>query len=119
MNTSKKSKVFDIIGGPSRDQIIDALKYAHDADAKIPIHFSIIWNFTGNSEDPGSCIIVAIRSIRIYSVGHKNRSGHQLDIEGHCEADINSPYTAIFKEYRFRTSYNTESKKGTITFFAK
>ena len=109
MNTKQfevKSRSYDIVGGPNRDLLFDACKYAHSRGVDIPVVFSII----------NSSVLTSIMNIRINGIEHEDGSGESFNLHGYCESDVNHRGgIPVFKSYGFKAWYNSKSRKGYIT----
>jgi hypothetical protein len=115
MNTNRSYK---IVGGPSRDTIFDACKYACDERVSIPVEFKVAIAFTAPPDDPGCTYIeMGMTDVVITGISLEDGSGSSFNIEGSCKADLSSFSTKHdFKSYRFKAWYNTKKREGTIRF---
>ena len=84
----------EIISGPSRDKLFDALKYAYDKDAKFRIEFGF------RSPAPHSVPTIT----RLTSIEHEDGSGCSFNLEGYC--------TLNGVSRRFHAYYNTRRRGG-------
>ena len=114
MNTNGKS--FEIINGPSRDTLFDAVKYAFDKSAIIPIQFDVTSNraIVESGQDYNSS--TRAKDLEIVYIEHEDGSGHSFNIYGRCSIDakFNSGYRVIYERYKFRAYYNAKTRKGFI-----
>jgi hypothetical protein len=118
MNTNKfeiTKRSFGIKNGPSRDLLIDSLKYAYDKGKVLPVDFSIAVGYTTPLDDPG-CAFVAmkIESLTITSLEHEDGSGYSFNLAGYCRATL-SPWGEV-KPYKFKAYYNAKVREGRIEF---
>lgn len=117
MNTDKfriKERTCDIIGGPGKDLLFDACKYAYSDTVKIEIEFMIVGGYTMPTNDPG-CAIVPLKAkdFRIIEIGHEDGSGESFNLRGYCYAIL----TSSNKDYipcKFSSYYNAKKRKGFI-----
>lgn len=110
MNTNQKNEYFDIIGGPNKDILFDACKYAFVKGAVIPINFDIAANYTMSKGDPNcACLKMDATDFRIMGVDNEDGSGESFNIRGYAKKEGN--------QFRFRGYYNTKRRQGFITFF--
>ena len=120
MSTKNSDSVFsfEIANGPSRDAIFDAIKYAYDDEAKIPLEFLLAHGYTMPQGSPGQAIVpVKTKAWRLTSVQHEDGSGVSFNIEGYCKANLrlSTPERAIgYLAYRFKAYYNCRSRNGMI-----
>lgn len=120
MNTKMNSKTYKIVGGPNRDRLIDAFKYAFDSDVKIPIDFQVVYGTTMPTSHPGCAnIYLNLRDIRILSIQHECGSGYSFNIEGYLKTRLDNPWEILETEmydYQFTAYYNADTRKGVISF---
>lgn len=121
MDTKKKEteRTFDIVGGPNRDRLFDACKYAYDEAAQSPINFSVAVGYTAPKHHPGCAYIpMFVSDIKIAGIEHEDGSGESFNLHGYCKADPDSTIDNAMtcKTYSFEAYYNTKSRNGWITF---
>ena len=120
MNTSKNSRTYKIVGGPNRDRLFDAIKYAYDADVKVPIDFQVVYGTTMPTTHPGCAnIYLQLRGVRIRQISHESGSGYSFNIEGYLKTRLDNPCEIIeseMHEYRFVAYYNADKREGTMLF---
>ena len=75
-------KYFNIIGGPSRDLLFDACKYACAQDgAFVPIRFKVVWGYTMPPDDPGCAYVgMPVERVRIIEIAHADGSGQSFNL---------------------------------------
>lgn len=117
MNTNRS---FKIVGGPSRDAIFDACKYACDERVSIPVDFKVAIGYTAPLDDPGCAYIkMAMTDVVILGISLEDGSGSSFNIEGSCKADLFSfGAEHDLKTYKFKAWYNTKNREGSIRFEA-
>lgn len=117
MNTPSQS--YSIVGGPSKDLLFDACKYAHSKNVGVPLDFHVALAFTAPLNDPGCAYIkMALKDVVVTGISHEDGSGESFIIEGHCAADLHSFGSIaeyVYEHYRFKAYYNTHRRKGTFT----
>ena len=116
MNTPSKS--YSIVGGPSKDLLFDACKYAHSENVGVQLDFHVALGFTAPPSDPRCAYIkMALKDVVVTGISHEDGSGESFIIEGHCDADLHSFGIAeyVYEHYRFKAYYNTHRRKGTFT----
>lgn len=120
MNTNSSSETtsyeYLIFGGPNRDTLFDACKYAYDKDAVIPIFFAVAESYTAPLNGP-ICAYTALEMdvTSICGISHEDGSGVRLIVDGYCIAkfsnSLNGRTTCSFKAY-----YNARTRDGHISF---
>lgn len=115
-----KEKTYDIIGGPSKDLLFDACKYAYNAlPTNIGLYFSVVKGYTTPVDNPGCAyVLMDISDIRIVGIEHEDGSGESFNLHGYCNIN-EKPLAAglLLKSYKFKAYYNAKTRKGTISFF--
>ena len=143
--STKKTWGFDVFDGPSRDRLFDACKYAYDDEDEINLNFKVAICYRGHLNDRDrKGLPMCIIGMRLIEVGHKDDSGHKFNLSGNCKADLglNEIVTAKtysmydlkayhhkyckkdydyegkedLKFYQFKAFYDTNTRKGYITF---
>ena len=116
MNT-KKEKCYNIIAGPNKDKLFDALKYACSKGTRIPVEFVVALGYTMPKGDPGRAVVpMHTTDFKIMGIEDKDGSGESFNLHGYCKADLCSFGTPTYRSYRFKAYYNTKRRSGTITF---
>lgn len=100
-----KSVTYNIINGPNRDAIYDAMKYQYEI--KIPIKFMI--EKSHNSD--GTTNLMTTRNLIIASIEHESGTGYDLNLAGFIDVMVNESW----HPYRFKIYYNVKTRKGHIT----
>lgn len=117
MNTER---LFEITNGPSKDALFDACKYAYSKTAKITIEPKIAVGCTMPLGPGCGCtyIPMRIKDVVIVGIEHENDSGESFNLRGECQAELKSldSKKAVYRPYKFKASYNTRTRKGTISF---
>lgn len=120
MDTKKNSRTYKIVGGPNRDRLFDAIKYAYDADVKVPLNFQVFYGTTMPTWHPGCAnILLQLKDIRVCSIQHESGSGYSFNIEGYLKTRLDNPceiFETEMKEYKFTAYYNADTREGTISF---
>lgn len=113
---TKKKDYFEIIGGPNKDLLFDACKYAYDKLSNIAIDFTVISGYTTSPDDPACAYVVMnVSDFKIAGIEHENGSGESFNIHGYCK--LNQDTQGILAcSCRFKAYYNARSRKGTISF---
>ena len=107
MNTRR----FDIIDGPNRDMIFEAMKYVFDDGVVIPIKFDIVsWYSMPPTTDGCTKALLNTKRIKIEEIKHIDETGHMLKLAGCLEAKLSTE----FLPYQFESLYNTATRKGSI-----
>ena len=88
MNTNSSSETtsyeYLIFGGPNRDTLFDACKYAYDKDAVTPIFFGVAEGYTAPLSDPGCAYAALEMSVtKINGISHEDGSGVSFNIRGY------------------------------------
>lgn len=120
MDTTKQARKrhYEIEGGPNKDMLFDACKYAYDKHAKIPIDFAVALAYTRPKSDPG-CIYIRMKiaNIVISGIEHEDGSGESFNLRGYCSADLETiSGNATLIPYEFEAYYDSKRRKGHITF---
>lgn len=118
MNTKKtEEKYYEIVAGPNKDALFDVCKYACNKAAKLTVDFAVAIGYTMPKNNPGCAYIpMAITDIIIYGIEHEDGSGESFNLHGYCKADLNSLGGNNVKPYRFKSYYNSKTRKGCIAF---
>ena len=106
-------RIFRIIGGPNKDLLFDACKYANARNARFTVRFTVAAGVT-DAED-GAYVPISVKNFVITGIEHEDGSGEKFNIKGFCEADFNDGTTG-FKGYGFKAFYDTKKRLGTISF---
>lgn len=122
MNTKEATvgaKYYDIVGGPNRDILFDACKYAYDDNVKLPVGFKIVIGYTTSPDNPGyTYMMMAATDFLISGIEQEDGSGEKFNLTGYCKADLDYSGGALnYKPYRFMAHYDSKKRKGFITFF--
>ncbi|MGI6612525.1 MAG: hypothetical protein ACOX0Z_03075 [Candidatus Nanosyncoccaceae bacterium] len=122
MDTKKKNvtatRTFSIEGGPNKDRLCDAFKYAYSEADTIDIDFSVVIGYTMPPSDPGCAyVLMPISDVKITSLQHEDGSGESFNIGGYCKADLtHSGGRRAPTVCRFEAYYNAKTRKGKISF---
>ncbi|MBP5656038.1 hypothetical protein J6X15_00410 [Candidatus Saccharibacteria bacterium] len=106
----KKDVFYAIENGPSRDTLLDALKYACDKNANVTVDFEVIAP-PSDGQFAGKRVLIA--DWRIMGVSHEDGSGNSFNIFGSCKANVR--HVGI-KYVDFKAYYNTRTRKGNVHF---
>lgn len=105
------NRVFDIVDGPNREAIFDAMLYTYEA--KIPIDFNIVLGYTAPPSDPTAAAhMLGMKNFQIHSIQHEDGSGYSFNLEGYADVRNGSGYTPC----KFKAYYHARSRKGHIKF---
>ena len=120
MNTNSSSETtsyeYLIFGGPNRDTLFDACKYAYDNDAVIPIFFAVAEGYTAPLSDPGCAYAALEMSItKICGISHEDGSGVSFNIRGYCMVKFSNGRNEM-KTCSFKAYYNARTRDGHISF---
>ncbi|MBR3180047.1 hypothetical protein IKF57_00735 [Candidatus Saccharibacteria bacterium] len=118
MNTKKK-KFYDIVGGPNRDAIFDACKYAKDKNVVFPLEFKVSTGYTGHPDEPEAAyVLMKAKNFSIYSIEHEDGSGQSFNLKGHLEIEVYLEHHTVpsWRPRYFEAYYNTKTRKGHICF---
>ncbi len=108
-----KKIMYDIVGGPNRDVIFDAMKYAYD-NLRIPIEFRIAKGYSASKDDPGSvAFLLKTQNIQIHTIQHEDGTGYNFNLKGFI--DIAFTTGEYYTPCKFEAHYNAKTRKGTIT----
>lgn len=103
------AKRFDIIGGPSRDVIFDAMKHYIDKEVIIPVRFDIVsWYSAPPTTDGCTKTLLDIQRVEIEEI--KQEKGYKLKLGGRLEAKLSEAYLP----YQFAAVYDTATCRGSI-----
>lgn len=111
---------YEIVDGPSRETLFDALKYAYDDNVVISATFTVApqeWNLP--NQEPRPIFPAKTKSWRITHISHEDGSGYSFNIEGYCKANLRRHVTTYegrtgYLMYRFKSYYNCRTRKGRI-----
>ena len=109
MNTNREERTYDIVGGPNKDALFDACKYAYAKDATVTVAFDVAFGYTMPKGHP-SCAYMKmnVTDFVIAGIEHEDGSGDSFNIHGYCKCDAGD---------RFRAYYNAKLREGSISFF--
>ena len=123
MNTKNDriyNRTYKIAGGPNRDRLFDAIKYAYDVDTKVPINFQVVYGTTMPTTHPGCAnIYLQMRNICVVSIQHECGSGYSFNIEGYLKTRLDNPHEILeseMRDYRFKAYYNADTREGVMSF---
>jgi len=117
MRTEEKiTRSFDIVGGPCKDTLFDACKYAGNKDMRIAVDFKIAYGHTGG----GSLVIyLPVSDIVILGIENEDGSGESFNLKGSLTAnlDIDKVYSSGVPttRYSFKAYFSSKTRKGHIT----
>lgn len=120
MNTNSSSETtsyeYLIFGGPNRDTLFDACKYAYDKDAVIPIFFAVAESYTAPLNGP-ICDYTALEMdvTSICGISHEDGSGVSFNIRGYCMVKFSNGRNEM-KTCSFKAYYNARTRDGHISF---
>ena len=123
MDTDKsKNRCYNIVGGPNKDTIFDACKYAYSKSSHIDVYFSVVTGYTAPPETPGCAhVLMDLSDIVIAGVEHEDGTGDKLNLHGYCNVNengfLNTTGCLARCPYKFTAYYNTRERKGTINFY--
>ncbi|MBP5647874.1 hypothetical protein J6X04_01115 [Candidatus Saccharibacteria bacterium] len=110
MGIKINATTFNIIGGPNRDNLFDAMKYAYEI--KIPIKFDIVAGYTAPVGNPDRhALLLDVKNIQIHTIQHEDGSGYSFNIYGYI--DVKEP-NGYYSPYNFYIYYSARSRKGSI-----
>lgn len=113
MNTNERS--FEIMGGPSRDTLFDACKYAY-SEAVIPLEFSIAIGYTAPpSSGKALCMTRKVSNIRISSIEHEDGSGDKFNLHGYYNPGILTKASSEIQFKEFHAFYDVKQRRGLMT----
>ncbi|MBR0372685.1 hypothetical protein IJH72_01960 [Candidatus Saccharibacteria bacterium] len=119
MNTNRtenKGESFEIVGGPNKDLLFDACKYAYSRTAKVPVEFSIVLGSTmPEGHSGGAYLLMPTADFRICGIQHEDGSGESFNLSGYCKAQ--TYWDKSLQNYRFKIYFNNRTRKGIITLF--
>lgn len=120
MNTKGEDRSFDIVGGPNKDMLFDACKYAYNKSTKVNVDFSVAAGYSMPVDDPGcACVLLSLSDIMITGIEHEDGSGDKFNLVGYCNAYLEPFGKPNFKWYDFKAYYNAKNRKGWITFYRR
>jgi hypothetical protein len=108
MESLKETRSFNVTGGPSRDNLFEAVKRTYSG---LPKCFEFDIQFDETHE-------LNTHNMRLTGIKHQDESGHRFIIEGSCWMTF-SPYTTEMSHLhskKFTMTYDTNESKGTIEF---
>ena len=111
MDTNKRE--YDIVGGPNRDVLFDACKYAYNKNVKFSVEFTVAIGYTMPKDDPRSAYVpMEIGDFKVCGIEHEDGSGESFNVHGYCRAKVN--LSAESRTYNFEAYYNTKNREGRI-----
>ncbi len=109
MNTKNKEwTLYEIISGPKKDLLFDALKYAYDDNCDIRISFKIEYK---DSHDRlyGEYAPLLVEDVKLLSLEYVDGPENSFDLRGYCSIN--------FEPYSFKACYNARRRTGVIKLF--
>ena len=114
MNTNEK-RDYEIVGGPNRDVLFDACKYAYDKYVRFSVSFTVAIGYTMPKSDPRAAYVpMEVSDFKICGIEHEAGSGESFNLKGYCRAKLD--LTSESRTYNFKAWYNTKTREGTISF---
>lgn len=116
LTNEKVTRSFEISGGPCKDTLFDACKYAGSKDCNVAVDFKVIYGHTGG----GSLVIyLPVSDIVVLGIEHEDGSGESFNIHGLLTAnlDIDKVFNSGVPttRYRFKAYFSSKTRKGHIT----
>ena len=110
------SLVFEVMNGPSRDRIHNANMYAFDQNISIDLEFKVVFSKREKPAGGTTRKFMALKNVQILGVVHADRTGYDFDIQGTCDADVESPAGKCntYRDFRFSMEYNSKLRTGTL-----
>ena len=107
-----RNNIFSVFGGPSKDELFDAMKYQYDDNfhAEIAFMFGSMFPITFDSVQYYPDSIIATKNIVIDEIKYMNSSGYKLLIKGRMHAKM----VLSYELYSFDAIYNTDDRTGSI-----
>ena len=119
MSTNQK-KYYDIVGGPNRDVLFDACKYAYAENIDFSVSFTVATVYTMPKDDPRSAYMaMETKDFKICGIEHEDGSGENFNLRGYCQAKLDSSDISDneYCSYKFNAYYNVKNRSGKITFY--
>lgn len=114
---TEKSRMYEIVDGPSKDTLFDSCKYAcSKSGSRVTVDFRVAIGYTKPANDP-RCenIPMAIKNIRIMGIEHEDGSGESFNLKGYCDANLESykgTNDVDYEAYHFKGYYNSKKRRG-------
>lgn len=104
---------YEIISGPSLDELLDSFRHAYDGDTCKPVEFGVVFSRNHNNEP----LLVPMADVRILAIEYEDGSGEGLNVRGRCLVNLN-PHSARKPDEtrRFRGYYSPNTGHGWISF---
>ena len=118
MDTKKsEGRDFAIVGGPNKDMLFDACKYAYSKSTRVGVEFSVVAGYTTPIDDPGCAyVLMSISDMKITGIEHEDGSGESFNLIGYCRVSLSPLGNSVLEPYKFNAYYNAKSRKGSISF---
>ncbi|MBP5633390.1 hypothetical protein J6X13_00435 [Candidatus Saccharibacteria bacterium] len=119
VQTEATQKVFDVVDGPSKGDIFDAVKYAYSRTSNVGVNFKIAFGYTKPKGDPeGAVIYLHACNFRLRGIEHEDGSGENFNIKGDCYVSFRPMCSEVSHMHgkNFSMYFNTKDRTGTITF---
>jgi hypothetical protein len=114
----KKIVECNIIGGPAKSALIDALKYSKSKSVKLEVYFKTDNKNTPPSSPGCAYLPMSFKEFKIYGIRYEGNTADDLIVSGTCMTDVMLSYKEVIeKEYSFEAYYNAEFRAGQITFY--
>ncbi|MBR6961623.1 hypothetical protein IKH79_02550 [Candidatus Saccharibacteria bacterium] len=115
MDIKVTARTYKVCGGPAKDTLFDAVKYAYDNTNRVTVNFSVVFDY----EAPGGTYRpLHVSNFKLIGIAHEDGSGHKFNIAGYCYvrfAPMN-PEASHFHQRRFTMFYDAKKREGKITF---
>ena len=114
---TRKEFPFNIENGPSKDRLIDALKYAYGDEGRVDVDFTIAksYNRPLHYSEAAYCNLKT-RNFVISGIKYEDGNGWNFELFGYCEVDLEGIGGKIgYRPCSFEAYYNAKTRKGNIT----
>ena len=104
---------YEIISGPSLDELLDSFRHAYDGGACEPVKFEAVFDYNHDGEP----LLVQMSDTNILAIEYEDGSGKGLNVRGRCLVNLNPHSARKPDETRlFRGYYSLDTGHGWITF---
>lgn len=103
---------FEIISGPTLDELLDSFRHAYDGDACEPVEFEVEFSRDRDNEP----LLVPMADVRILGIQHNDGSGTSFKLYGRCMVNLRCTTGKPDENHGFRAYYSTKEHSGWISF---
>lgn len=122
---TKEKRFFEILGGPNKETLFDACKYAYDQNSSVVVEFKVAKGYTSNPKRSSTkrhrssnCLYIPLQleDIVVASIEHEDGTGDKFNLKGYCKVELDKTFGLPGGNCQFSAYYNAKTRTGTISF---